>query len=135
MRRRKVLTGVYTQDEGYWLAQVKEIPQVHTFGRTLVKAEDHLRDALTLWLEHDEYDLQFELDLPRKVVDLISRANQEREESKRRQASAADLAVKVAIELVEKRDLSIRDAAHLLGISHQRVQQLLSQQSSIKRPA
>jgi len=35
---------------GNWIAQVTEIPQVHTFGRTLGKAREYLVDALALWL-------------------------------------------------------------------------------------
>ena len=44
--------AAFTLDEsGMWLAQIDEIPQVHTFGRTLGKAREYVVDALALWLD------------------------------------------------------------------------------------
>lgn len=44
----------YDREERVWLAQVAEIPEVHTYGPTLQRAEAYLREALALWLEVDE---------------------------------------------------------------------------------
>lgn len=48
----KKVTAVFQRDdEGYWLVELAEEPRVHTYGRTLAKARDHIRDATALWFE------------------------------------------------------------------------------------
>jgi len=68
---------------GNWIAQVTEIPQVHTFGRTLGKAREYLVDALALWLSvpidtvKDSIDFQ-PVTLPAEVQNVVYEANSAR---------------------------------------------------------
>ena len=118
-------------DDGTWLVDVVDEPRIHSHGRTLARAEANIREAIALWLsvedgvDVDERELSI---LPKFVLPEIaevSRANQKREEAQRLEAEAQDLTADVARSLVVGRKLSLRDAGYLLGLSHQRVQQLL----------
>lgn len=116
---------------GQWLAEIEELPAVHTFGRTLGKAREYLVDALALWLdvptEAVRERIQFQSpSLPKEIEQFVERAKAEREIAE----SAAQLAQtqisQAALTLVEGARLSLRDAADVLGMSHQRVQQLIA---------
>ena len=126
----KTYNGVYEPDrEGNWLASVAEIPQVHTFGRTLAKAEANLEDALALWLDRDPSMFRLvhgQFKLPKAAVEAVAEAHRTREEARRAQAEAAQVTTDTARALVIDFGLSLRDAGQLLGLSHQRVQQLVS---------
>lgn len=118
----------YDPDDGVWLARIGEIPEVHTYGRTLRKAEAHLRDALALWLEVSEDDLTIlpTYDLPTDAVDAISIAGQWRSQAAEVDARASQQMIRACL-LLQEAGLSQRDIGQLLGLSHQRVHQLLSQ--------
>lgn len=132
MKDTTTLTVQYEPDEnGTWVAEVIEEPRIHTHGRTLTRAEANIREAIALWLsvengiEIDEDELTI---LPQFVfpeINDVSKAVQKREESRRVEAEAQALTAKAARKLVVGRKMSLRDAGYLLGISHQRVQQLL----------
>lgn len=131
-------TGVYTYDERdkVWLAHVAEIPEVHTYGRTLTKAQAHLREALALWTEvdEDELDLESQPALPKAVSQAVSAAKRSRVEAAEADARAmAD--TYDACRLLQKAGLSQRDIASQLGISHQRVNQLLDDSEGAVRKA
>jgi predicted RNase H-like HicB family nuclease len=55
----------YDLTEVVWYAQVGEEPRVHTFGRSLRSAVDHLRDAASLWFELDVADIEL---IPEPIV-------------------------------------------------------------------
>jgi len=116
---------------GHWLVELDEIPQVHSFGRTLGKAREYLVDALALWLDQpaDKVAGLVEFRTPTLPADIrysvaLARAARELAEAETR--VAVELNQKAAAELVNEARLSMRDAADLLGLSHQRVQQLVA---------
>jgi predicted RNase H-like HicB family nuclease len=117
---------------GVWIAQIEEIPQVHTFGRTLGKAREYLVDALALWFDvpidsvKDLIDIR-PIALPIKVQGAVDEANAARVIAEATIATAGALMSNAALALTKDARLSVRDAAELLGISHQRVQQLVSE--------
>jgi predicted RNase H-like HicB family nuclease len=119
-------------ESGVWIAQIEEIPQVHTFGRTLGKAREYLVDALALWLDvscdkvKDSIDIR-PVVLPVKVQSTVDEANAARVIAEATTATAGALMSDAALALTKDVRLSVRDAAELLGISHQRVQQLVSE--------
>jgi len=133
--------AVFELDEsGDWIAQIVEIPQVHTFGRTLGKAREYVVDALALWLNEpiDEVRRSIEFQpiaLPIGVQNIVYEAN-----AARAMADAASEALNgfmsmAALALTTEARLSLRDASELLGVSHQRVQQLVTQAKSENLPA
>ena len=122
-------TAVFERDkEGFWLVELVEEPRVHTYGRTLAKARDHIRDATALWFEvaSDAFILVEDIRLPKPVKATVDRARKERAKAQTVQEAAAGATRKAARALVEEGQLSVRDAADILGLSHQRVQQLLA---------
>jgi predicted RNase H-like HicB family nuclease len=120
----------FTLEDGVWLAQIAEIPEVHTFGRTLGKAREYIIDALALWLDESvdrvrplvHFDLP---ELPADTQDVLQQAVAAKVLAECVNEEAGELMTAAASALVSDAHLSIRDAADLLGISHQRVHQLL----------
>ena len=112
-----------------WLAEWAEDGRVHTFARSLAELEDLARDALALWLHTDADAVVIELDvaLPEPVSHELTRFRRQRDELEAQQASVLDRQRSLAVRLVEDQDMTYRDAARVLGISHQRVAQLVKQ--------
>jgi predicted RNase H-like HicB family nuclease/predicted DNA-binding protein (UPF0251 family) len=125
--------GTFELDEsGVWIAQIEEIPQVHTFGRTLGKAREYLVDALALWLDLPIDDVKDSIDfhpvrLPAVVQNIVYEATAARAMADAATEAVGELTSAAALALTRDARLSLRDAAELLGVSHQRVQQLVSQ--------
>jgi predicted RNase H-like HicB family nuclease len=121
----------YTFDSvsGMWEVEIAEIPQVHTFGRTLEKAEEHVRDALALWLQVPEQDLHLrhEYDLADDVSDAVMASIEERGRVSEATERAARLTQEAARKLTSQLGLSMRDTARVLQLSHQRVSQILGE--------
>jgi predicted RNase H-like HicB family nuclease len=118
---------VIERDEtGAWLAHVVGVRGCHTYGKTLDQVRRRIREALALWVDDaDDADLEEEIRLPvdaRQAIQRSSaariRAEQGREQAQRTTSAAAEL-------LVEGLGLGVRDAGELLGLSYQRVQQLV----------
>ena len=116
----------YRRDAGddAWLVDVEGMPDVHTFGRTLEEAAVHAREAIAVTvdtveseLELDEHFAVAEVDVE-ELADLRDRAQELHEIYLSRQRAAA-------LRLAEA-GVSRRDSARMLGVSHQRVQQLVA---------
>jgi predicted RNase H-like HicB family nuclease len=127
MTRKKHYVAVYERDpeSDAWLVRIKGIPGCHTYGRTLRQAEEHIREALAAWLDRDPTGLEITHEWPQDLSEIAARVAQARDEaaaSARRAGSATAAAAKK----LERMGLSRRDTAEVLGISHQRIQQLLA---------
>ena len=126
MTSSKTYTAVYEHDahEDVWNVRVKGITGCQTYGRSLRQAQSRIREALALWLSVTPTEVTVRDQFPgalAAVADDVARARTaaERAGAKAQQQTVA--AVKALTEL----GLSRRDAAELLGLSHQRVHQLL----------
>lgn len=129
--RKKSYTARYAFEDGDWIVEIDGIPQVHSFGRTLARARDNIRDALALWVQATDpaglvISEQFE-GLPQSVVDVVAEANQTRVEAAELSDRAQALTADAVRRLVGELGMTVRDAANLLHISHQRVHQLVEQ--------
>ncbi len=112
---------------GAWLARVPSVPGCHTHGRTLEQVRRRIREALELWVDDaPDAELRFEIRLPTAIKKELDRARTTRDRSARAQREASFAVWRAAKHLTQKAGLSLRDAAELLDMSHQRVQQLLS---------
>jgi len=115
---------------GVWLAEIEEIPHVHTYGRTLGKARQYVVDALALWLNEPIESLKDRIEYRPPALDstLLTKVHEAiaaREIAEGATIAAGELMTTAAQALTADAKLSLRDAAELLGISHQRVQQLV----------
>jgi predicted RNase H-like HicB family nuclease len=113
-------------ETGAWVATVPQVPGCHTSGRSLRQAKRRIREALALWVDDaDQAELTFDVRLPRETARSVARARSVREVADRAQQDALEVTRRTAIELTRSLRLSVRDTAELLGVSHQRIQQLL----------
>lgn len=116
-------------DPRVWLAEWVDDGRVHTFARSLTELETLARDALALWLQGDpdEVEVELEVDLPGRLTDELADLRRQRDALAERQTSVLERQRSLAVRLVEDEGMTYRDAARFLGISHQRVAQLLRQ--------
>jgi predicted RNase H-like HicB family nuclease len=126
MTRKKHYVAVYERDpeSGAWLVHINGIPGCHTYGRTLRQAEERIREALALWLDREPKGLDIVHEWPRELVEIAGEVADARGAAAL-SAERAGAATAAAAKKLERMGLSRRDAAEVLGISHQRVQQLL----------
>lgn len=119
--------AVYRRDPdgNAWLVHIKGIPGCHTYGRTLRQAESRIREALAAWLDRDPADLAITPEWPADLARIASEVSTARVGAARAASEAGALTAK-AVQRLERMGLSRRDTADVLGISHQRVQQLLA---------
>ena len=123
----KEYRAVFERDEtGTWLARVPSIPGCHTYGRTLEQARTRLREALGLWItQPDAVRIEEDIVLPSELKAAVRRSRRTRERAEREQEHAQKETRAAATALVGD-GVSLRDAGELLGLSHQRVQQLVN---------
>ena len=126
MSPKKTYVAVYAWDDqdDAWNVHIKGLVGCQTYGRSLRQAQARIREALALWLNREPGSLSVEDQLPASlaaVADGVARARQEAEKAGTKAQRETIEAVKRLTDL----GLSRRDAAELLGLSHQRVQQLL----------
>ncbi len=124
----KSYTAVCERDEsGTWVITVPKLRGVVTQSRRLDKAVALTADAIALWLNTTPDQVNVELDV--HLADdaaVAAAAVKLRREAEALQIEAVEAARTAARQLVERDGLSMRDAAVVLELSHQRVQQLLS---------
>ncbi len=114
-------------DNGSWFVSVPDVPGAFSHGRTLAKARSNIREAVALALDVPEESVEIrpEIQLSEEVKQLVDAARSTRtqaEEATRRAAAATEQAV--AALSTDRQRLSLRDAAEIVGVSFQRVQQL-----------
>lgn len=122
----KTYVAVYQRDpvDDAWNVRIDGLEGCQTYGRSLRQAQARIREALGLWLDRDPSALRIEDQMPAKLAAVAKRANQARLDAERAGAKAQEQVAAAAKALTDL-GLSRRDAAELLGLSHQRVQQLV----------
>lgn len=133
----KTYTARCQHSGDWWAISVPELKGVNTQARRLEKAEAMARDAIALFLDvpTDSFAVRVEPILPRELQKKVGRARKVRGEAEVLQAEAASVSAAVAADLVQGAHLTVRDAGRVLGLSHQRIAQLLKAPSGDKRRA
>jgi predicted RNase H-like HicB family nuclease len=123
----KTYRAVYELDQsGHWIVTVPAVKGCHTYGRSIRQARQRIREALGLFVRGAErVHLVDDVRLPTDLRRLIEGQRAERKRADQHQARAQAAIRRAARRLTSGHGLSVRDAGELLGISHQRVQQLL----------
>lgn len=117
----------YQRDEsGWWVASVREVRGCHTQGRTVDEARRRIREAMELFVgDAQSAKVVDDVKLPAtaaKAIRVYATLRKRADQEDRRAAIAARRAVRLL--QGGKLKMSARDAARVLGISHQRVHQL-----------
>ena len=125
--KRKTYTARCQRAGDWWAISVPELRGVHTQAHRLEKVEAMVRDAIALFLDvpPDSFDIRIEPVLPGDLQKKVGRVRKVRNEAEVLQREAATASAELAADLVHRAHLTVRDAGRVLGLSHQRVAQLL----------
>jgi predicted RNase H-like HicB family nuclease len=126
-RSVKTYHVTYERDEsGWWVASVRGLRGCHTQGRTVDEARRRIIEAMDLFIDNARSaKIVDDVKLPaaaKRAVRAYSTLRKSAEQQDRRAALAARRAVRVL--RGGRLKMSARDAARVLGLSHQRVHQL-----------
>ena len=115
---------------GWWAIEVPEIPGVFSQARRLDRVEAMARDAIALMRDVDpmSFDVTVEPHLDEETERLITTARNLRHAVEVEQIMASQATRAAARALIEE-GLTVRDVGQLLGVTHQRVAQLLATQA------
>lgn len=124
-------------DNNRWFVRCPDVPGAHSHGRTLASARANIQEALALVLESTDdtlFDLTEEIRLPdADLQESVDRARSLRERAIAMNQEARDASFEaVNRSLGTESVLGLRDLADLLGISHQRVQQLAAHDRGLR---
>lgn len=125
--KMKTFRVVYERDAaGWWVASVRGVRGCHTQGRTVDEARRRIAEALELFDEKARgARIVDDVRLPARAAQAIrdyATLRKKADQEHRRASSAARRAVRLLRGSSLK--MSARDAASVLGVSHQRVHQL-----------
>jgi predicted RNase H-like HicB family nuclease len=126
MRSAKTYTAIYDHDadDNAWNVRIKGLAGCQTYGRSIRQAQSRIREALALWLDTDSAQLRVRDQFPAALASVADDVVRARSAAERAGAKAQQQTVE-AVKSLTDLGLSRRDAAELLGLSHQRVHQLL----------
>ncbi|WUH92758.1 type II toxin-antitoxin system HicB family antitoxin [Streptomyces sp. NBC_00433] len=117
----------------WWALEVPDLPGVHSQTKRLDRAASEAREAISLMLdvEADSIEVEVETQLPpeaREVLQAVARAHKAAEAAALQEREAMVRAASVLTQ-----NLSQRDAGEVMGVSFQRISQLLK--SNVSRPS
>jgi hypothetical protein len=116
------------------VTEVEGVPGGYAYGRSLNDAKRRTREALeVLVTDASTAKLDMVPDLPAEASHLVDSVAQARENFEDVRRSLSRQLVEASAVLLYGLSLSRRDAGQLLGLSHQRIQQLI--QGAASRPA
>jgi predicted RNase H-like HicB family nuclease len=126
---RNTYTARCTRVGNWWAIEVPEVPGVFSQSKRLDGAEAQARDAIALMLDvpEDSFDVTVEEELPESATEALARIAAATRDVEAAEAGRRAAFLAVLLILVNQVGLSYRDAGKIVGISHQRVQQILKE--------
>jgi predicted RNase H-like HicB family nuclease len=116
-------------EDGWWVASALELPGCHTQGRSISQARQRIVEALGLFIDDVEsVVLAEDIMLPATAQRFVEASAAARIEAEKTQQQAQETTRAAVEALTTNLSLSVRDASEVLGLSHQRVQQLVKRQ-------
>ena len=131
MARTNTYTVVYEHDGTMWHASVAQVEGCQSQGRTLAQARERIRKALALFdTAAHRAVLEEDVRLPRTTRAALKKVGETKATIDSLSRELSERQEKLARELSRRDGVSAADVAELLGLSKQRVQQILKGQSS-----
>ena len=117
-------------EDGWWTAEIPAVQGCLTQGQTIAQCRRRIREALALFVDGSvarRATLVDDVRLGGGVTRVVRRVAAARRKADAVQAKVQQDTRDAVKELTGRLGLSVRDAAEVLGISYQRVQQLAQQ--------
>lgn len=118
-------TAIVTRSEPGWSIYVPEVDR-HTYAAHLREIEDMARDLVQVMTDIPLDDIAVEIHLPDDIAEAISAMHHTRESVAAAEAAARD-AQQAAATALRNAGAPLRDIALALGVSYQRVHQILEE--------
>lgn len=111
----------------WWALDAPDVPGVHSQCKRLDQAADMAREAIAMVLDIDEDDVAVEVqpELPTKMRKLVLTFEQAREAQEVAARRAQQAQTEALHDLITQCHLSYRDVGQIVGLSHQRISQVL----------
>lgn len=123
----KTYHATYERDHDAWVVELAEEPRCHTWGRTLSQARQYIEEAARLWFPNEDFELVDDVRLSPRAQEQLAQLRSLYDMLKHTTGMLREAQHRAARALTEEAGLSMRDAGHVLGVSHQRVAQLLNE--------
>lgn len=107
-----------------WMARVRGMDDCRGYGRNLPRAANDIRACLARRLGLDPADIRLEVRISETITAVAKQALRARREAERA-TERANREVAAAVRKLTALGLSRRDVGEVLGLSHQRIQQLV----------
>jgi predicted RNase H-like HicB family nuclease len=119
---------VAERDGRHWFLRVNELPGVFSQVRRLDQAEGMARDAIAAFLDiaADEFGVTVTVRLPADLEREVAGVIDLRGAIDRTEREYAEQTRRLATRLVQGEGMTVREAGRLLGLSYQRVSQLVA---------
>lgn len=119
------VTAQARRSGGWWAIAVPEVDGVFTQARRLDQVPEQVADAVATMLDIDAADVEVVVEAETVADDVVARARAARAAAEAANGEAAAAMREAAAALIAQ-DFTVRDAGVLLGVSPQRVSQLVA---------
>ena len=129
---RPAYRAVAERDGSWWAIRVHEFRGVYSQARRLADVKAMARDALALVLDvaPDTFDVSVEPVLGSDAAGLVAQALAGRLEAEQATRRACEQ-LRAAVDCLAASGLTVRDIAHVLGLSHQRIAQVSNSRRTV----
>ena len=126
--RRDVYEVLAERDGRHWFLRVNGLPGVFSQVRRLDQAEGMARDAIAAFLDipADGFGITVAVKLPKDLERDVAGVIDLRGAIDRTEREYAEQTRRIATRLVQGEGMTVREAGRLLGLSYQRVSQLVA---------